>query len=381
MKILILRLSPDIVNFNTYNLQEIGLAKALIRKGHTCDVMYFGGRQNDHVEKVEFDQNRSLNVIWLHGYGFAREGFFPSLKKYLDGYDIFQVNEYCGVTACWLDRHYPNKVVHYHGPYYCKDNRGDIIKAAVFDKTLLPLSNKANLMIITKSRLAEDYLRKKGITDVTTIGVGLDADKFESETSHPELKIPELKGTKGHNILYVGRIEPRRNTLFLLDVFSKVHAADDSSRLVIIGNGEQDYVENCRKRAADLGILPYIIYRSRMDQKVLQGIYQNCDVFVLPSRYEIFGMVLLEAMYYGLPVITTYNGGSSTLMDDCNGIVLHEFDIQQWSDRIVSLLKNDKLREEIGTHASDTVRQHFMWDDLAPKFIEIYKRRLEKKSK
>lgn len=68
-------------------------------------------------------------------------------------------------------------------------------------------------------------------------------------------------------------------------------------------------------------------------------VYQSCDAFSLPTRYEIFGMVLLEAMYYGLPTFTTYNGGSSTLMNQENGIIINSIDMIKLS-KIIFLTGN-----------------------------------------
>ena len=80
MRILIVRPSPNKMDLSTYNLQEVGLAKALIRKGHQCDVMYFGGKEKDHWEIIKFDDNRELRILWLYGIGIFREGIYPSLK-------------------------------------------------------------------------------------------------------------------------------------------------------------------------------------------------------------------------------------------------------------------------------------------------------------
>lgn len=171
MKVLIVRPSPNKMNVNTYNLQEIGLAKALVRKGCVCDVMYYCGNEKDHIEKIVFDENKSLNILWLHGKGILREGIYPSLKKYVPNYDIVQVGGYVGLTSCWLNRKYPEKIVNYQGPYYYKANQGDIKKAAVFDRLLLPLQKKKNMVVATKSILATNYIKDKGIENVTTIGV------------------------------------------------------------------------------------------------------------------------------------------------------------------------------------------------------------------
>ena len=116
MKILILRTAANKMNLATYNLQEVGLAKALVRKGHVCDVGYYCGRESDHKETITFDENKTIDILWLHGKDILREGIYPSLKKYVDGYDIIQVGGYVGITSCWISRKYPQKIVNYQGP-------------------------------------------------------------------------------------------------------------------------------------------------------------------------------------------------------------------------------------------------------------------------
>ena len=72
-----------------------------------------------------------------------------------------------------------------------------------------------------------------------------------------------------------------------------------------------------------------------MEQKYLAGVYGLADIFLLPTEYEIFGMVLLEAMYYHSVVLTTLNGGSSTLIDNGkNGFVLTLNNANDWADCI-----------------------------------------------
>lgn len=376
MKILIVRPSPNKMNLLTYNLQEIGLAKALIRRGHVCDVMYYCGNERDHKETITFDGDKSLIILWLHGIGFLREGIYPSLRKYADEYDIIQVGGYVGLTSCWLNRKYQDKVVNYQGPYYCKDNKGDNQKAVLFDRMLLPLQNKSNMIVATKSNLATEYVKKKGIKNVVTIGVGLDLDNLTRQTEDNDF-VKKLKKENGNKkLLYIGVLEERRNILFLLETFKKVVEKDSNYKLVLIGKGKAEYMSLCKTRIEELGLRDKIIYRESLEQKYMPSVYQSCDAFLLPTRYEIFGMVLLEAMYYKLPVFTTYNGGSSTLMNKGNGIIINELDTHIWSKTILDILENDSLCNDIGEAAHRTVAEDYTWDALAEKFLNVYNMRI-----
>ncbi len=371
------------MNLKTYNLQEVGLAKALVRRGHSCDVMYYGGNEKDHFETIRFDDEKhQIRILWIRGFSFLREGYYPTLKKYVKDYDIVQVGGYVGITSAWLNRKCREKTVNYQGPYYSKYNKKDNIRAAVFDRTLLKWQRPEKMIVGTKSRLATEYVKEKGISNVTTLGVGLDLDNLRAAASGEKNEfIEELISRKqGRYLLYMGRLEERRNILFLLRVFAEVCRKDPDVKFVIVGKGDRDYVDKCRKEAALLGITDRIIYKDSLEQKYVNQLYRVSDLFLLPTRYEIFGMVLLEAMYFGVPVVTTFNGGSSTVIDDGKtGVVIEQLDVGEWSSRILELLGDDELRKEMTARASRRIEEEYTWDALAEKFLEVYQKRLDQK--
>ena len=129
-----------------------------------------------------------------------------------------------------------------------------------------------------------------------------------------------------------------------------------------------------------------LIYQEKASQAELPDEYRQSDVFLFPSKYEIFGMVLLEAMYFGLPVISSYNGGSSVLIKDesdskgqrnelsntANGIIVKELSVSEWADSIETLISNKERLKAMGENAANTIREHFLWDRLADSFIDAY---------
>ena len=84
-------------------------------------------------------------------------------------------------------------------------------------------------------------------------------------------------------------------------------------------------------------------------------------------------MVLLEAMYFELPVLTVYNGGSSMLINNTNGIILDSLDREKWSNKIIELINNKNTMEKIGENAKNTITKEFTWDALVPNFVDVYK--------
>ena len=380
MKVLILRTMANVLNLKTYNLQEVGLAKALIRLGHHCDILYYTDGNEDRRETITFDGGKTITILWTHGYNILHEAIYPSLKKIVNDYDIIQVSDYVGFTSVWLNAKHQDKTVNYQGPYYCRFNKKDILRTSVMDRVLLPFSHRKTMIVGTKSKLATQYILDKRIPDVTTLGVGIDLDNLtpplQDELPQFVREVKERKQSLKY-LLYIGRLEERRNILFLLDVFHKVVEKNSDTRLILIGKGDKDYTDACWEKADQLNLRDKIVYSPQLEQKYIREIYRCCDLFLLPTRYEIFGMVLLEAMYFGMPVLTTFNGGSSTLInDDVNGFVLDEMNVDRWADRICSLLEQPEHLEEVSRQASETVADNYTWDALAPRFLELYGKRL-----
>ena len=237
------------------------------------------------------------------------------------------------------------------------------------------------MVVATKSVLATRYLQDKGIQNVTTIGVGLDLDNLVRSVDKVQTNefTDNVKSSMFRKkLLYIGVLEERRNIPFLLETVKKVSERIPDVGLILIGKGKPEYVSMCMKKIEELGIKDNVIYKESLEQKYMPAVYQACDAFLLPTRYEIFGMVLLEAMYYGLPVFTTYNGGSSTLMNESNGVVINSLDVSEWSGKISQVLTDENRCVEIGKSAHQTIADNYTWDALADKFLEVYNLRLKK---
>ena len=375
VKILIVRLFPNEININNYNVQEIGLAKALVKKGHQCDiVLYTKGKERQ--ETIEVKDKKSITIFWMRGINFLKNGLYSNKIIYLSkNYDIVQSSEYDQLYNIKLRRKINKKLIIYHGPYYDKFNKEYNLKCNIFD--MLFLSNEyKNVKFITKSELATNFLKEKGFKDVTTIGVGLDKDKFINNVPNKDI-INKLKDNKKY-LLYIGKIEKRRNTLFLIKLLKNISMKNEDVKLVLIGNGTKKYVQKVFNYAKELNVYDKIIYFNKIVQNEISTLYKKCDIFVLPTEYEIFGMVMLEAMYFGLPVITTLNGGSSTVIEDGkDGYICNNSDVKEWTNKIEYLFNNKEKYNSISKKATQKIVNHYIWDSIANKFIKIYQKLLK----
>ena len=413
MKILIVRTFPSIISQTSYNVQEIGLAKAYVRAGHKADVVLFGGKEKDHLISVDVDgTDKKINVFYLKSIGILKNGFFPSLKKMVDDYDIIQVHEYDQITS-WL--YYTNKkicdkVVIYHGLYYSDFNRGYNLKCKVFDNIFLRLKSNPDCLCFGKSRGAADFMLSKGFKKAIPVGVGLDVSEWKKAALSGGEKSQRIQSLikkdsdskRWFDYLYIGKLEPRRNTLFLLELVSKLIDAHDDIRFILVGDGEEAYKNECMKKAAPYIESGRIIYIDKVTQAEMPDVYGMADCMLFPSIYEIFGMVLMEAMYFGIPVITSDNGGADTVYRDGeNAIVVlnkkkaeklkagidinndpegykdwaagpEDFDMDEWVRAAERMYSDSDLRGMIKAQLLID-RDNLSWDYVAEKFIKGFK--------
>lgn len=370
MKILIFRTCSTTISLNTYNLQEVGLAKALIKKGHQCDIIYYTKEKTESEQYVEIDRDNKIKIYWLPAINILHVGVFNKnrILEICSDYDLIQVSDYDQYMSYYLNNILNMPIVVYHGPYkndFVKYKSGLVNK--IFDFMFLKKMLSKQPTIISKSKLTEETLREKGFENIINLGVGFDKTRFldrESENIDTSI-INKMNGKK--IMLYVGNTCPRRSTDFLIKTFEKVSKQVEDALLVIVGTGKEQYVKKYKKLISDLNLNEKILWIDKLEQSKLSYIYNKSKVFVLPTKYEIFGMVLLESMYFNLPIVTTYNGGSATLLqNNKNYKILDLSDEKEWENNISNILTKPKK------NVNSSIIDDFTWDTLVDGFIEVY---------
>lgn len=361
-----------------YNIQEIGLAIALNKNGHECDVMSISDNNQFSKNEVCID-NQKITIYSVKAFVALKNGWLKDIEDILDRYDILQVCEYNQIYTWHLAKKYQHKMVCYHGPYYCDFNHNYNKMAKVFDMFFVNRYRKLNTCFITKSGLAKEYLKSKGLGNVHSVGVGLGTSFLHNITNE---ELPELAPIKEMNclkLLYVGVIEPRRNSLFMLEILNELKIKGVNFKLIMIGRYKNEAYKNVfNARVHELGLTDNIYYIPRVEQKYLSHVYANTDIFLLPTIYDIYGMVLLESMYFGMPTVTSINGGSDMMMEDgINGFVIPKFEAKVWAEKVIELSKDKEFCKKIGDAAHKTIVEKFTWDKLASQFINIYEQKLK----
>ncbi len=208
--------------------------------------------------------------------------------------------------------------------------------------------------IISPSHQMLDRLREYGTaTHAAVIPTGLDLAQYQYRETN---SFRERHGIAASTslLLYVGRVAFEKNIGFLMEVFRDVYNRQDDVKLVIAGEGPA--LARLKKRARQMQLQDHILFIGYLqrDSELLEC-YHSCDLFVFASETETQGLVLLEAMACGLPVVSTASMGSKDVLQDGTGCLVAQADIRDFSDKVTLLLTNDAYAADIVRRGRDYI--------------------------
>lgn len=229
------------------------------------------------------------------------------------------------------------------------------------------------IVAATPAELSQlQFLYQADSSRITVIPPGVDICHFYPI---PEDEAMEFVGVPpcGSMLLFVGRIEPLKGLDVLLEAIvemrKKAVFADTPFCLSVIGGDPQVSQESMsaemirlQKLCEQYNLLDMVTLLGKRSQDTLPYYYSAAKVVVVPSHYESFGLVALEAMACGTPVVASDVGGLAYLVQDGQtGFTVPVGDPEALADRLTQLLQNANLRERMGQQAADYARQ-YAWD-------------------
>jgi D-inositol-3-phosphate glycosyltransferase len=184
-----------------------------------------------------------------------------------------------------------------------------------------------------------------------------------------------------HMILFVGRIEPLKGVATLIKAVSCVALKNlkEPVHLAVIGGDPEavntemsDEMMRLQKLCDELTVGKMVVFLGKRGQDTLPYYYSAAEVVVMPSHYESFGMVALEAMACGTPVIASQVGGLAFLVQDgVTGFTIPAEDHNALCEKLTVLLGEDSLRQQMGKNSVEYA-QKYDWGIIAPQIIDVY---------
>ncbi|HUS13663.1 MAG TPA: glycosyltransferase, partial [Chloroflexia bacterium] len=212
---------------------------------------------------------------------------------------------------------------------------------------------------------------------IAVIPCGVDTRLFRPRDQHAARQ--RLNLPCGRLLLFVGRIERLKGIDTLLESAALLMARPgyDDMRVLIVGgdlesNGDNPELRRVQRLVCDLGIGNRVDFLGSQPQAELSYFYSAADLTIMPSHYESFGMVALESMACGTPVVASRVGGLARLVRDGEtGILVPEEAPTALAMQIHAILQDDAEREAMGRRAAEYARD-FAWGKIADRIIDLY---------
>lgn len=171
---------------------------------------------------------------------------------------------------------------------------------------------------------------------------------------------------KTNKILFVGSICYRKGIDLLIQAFALLKNSYPGWIIEITGGVlEPEYDRKLRNLITSLNMESRVTFSGHLDAEFLVKKYLESEIFCLPSRHESFGLVILEAMYLGVPVISANAGCAEYLLDYGNsGMIFDRENIDELRFKLKALIENDKLRKEFSEKARKRFLEVFTWDKI-----------------
>ncbi len=229
---------------------------------------------------------------------------------------------------------------------------------------LLTLRQAQRVIAITKSEAM--YLRSLGVQSqrITVIPNGIDLAKFEGKNRR-------IRNEESASILYVGRVYPEQKGLETL--IRSISLISYSKRPIVNIVGEDwGGSASLLNLANKLKVQDRVKLLGRLDSDKLVQAYNSADLFVMPSLFEPFGIVLLEAMASGLPVVASRVGGiPEVVKEGKTALLVPPGNPEELRTAIEELLSNDRLRRAMG-NAGRARAGLFSWSLIIPRILRVY---------
>lgn len=368
-------------NITHYNNQEIGRAKAMVNKG--CNVTIFVYSKFNKEDQIVYKTDKNtLRLKRYKGVPFlGNQTIFTNLKQVLskEDYDFINIHEYPWIVpvqvAYWY-RKSSTKIILVQGMY--KDFDGVLKKAynLMFDILFTSFFKKNVDGVTSKTEAAKYYIDTKFGTNLNSkiIPVGLDIDAF-CQPLDLEEEVKEKIESFEKRLLYIGTLEERRNPFFMIKVFAKVVKENPNLGLVVVGKGPLK--SSLKEFIIEKQLSSNVVMIDSLSQGQLPWLYKNCDLFLLPSSYEIFGMVLLEALYFNLSVVSSVTAGANEILKGVRNSAILEMQEPEWVDWIINFLNHKSNDTQDGI---EHFNKRFSWSIIADEYLRYYEDILSKES-
>jgi N-acetyl-alpha-D-glucosaminyl L-malate synthase BshA len=263
----------------------------------------------------------------------------------------------------------------------CTVHGGDIfnLQGKLFDLLKSYIFKNVDAITAVSNAIKKEILKYKiNPAKINVIHNAIDTNIFNSNRSAKSILLKQKYNISSFCLLFVGRLVEKKGVIYLINAMPAILSMLLKTKLLIIGDGPE--LSRIKERVKKLKLQDNVLFAGKIGNNELPDYYKAADIFIGPSIIasdydtEGFGIVFIEAMACGTPVIATNVGGITDIIKhNQTGILIPQKNPDAIADAVVDLLKNTKKREQLSLNGREYVKNNFNWEEQSLKYITIYK--------
>ena len=296
------------------------------------------------------------------------------IKNQIRDFDVVHVHEHrqtLSIIACYFARRYGIPyVVQAHGsvlPFFQKEGLKNIFDKVFGFKILHGASKVFALTEVEK----EQYL-KMGVEEdrIEIVPLGINIEEY-SDLPEEGIFREKFNISKDDKlIIFIGRVHEIKGLDLLIDAFKELADSEDDVKLAIVGP-DDGYMDALNLRIAECDLSDKVIVTGPLYKNEKQEALVDCDLFVMPSKYESFTTSGLEAMACGKPLVLTKNNHIHDWVDGSVGLACDD-DKMSLKDAMAEVLFDEELSKKFGMDGRRLIQEKYNWDMINEQILNIY---------
>lgn len=344
---------------------------------HSALVPYLGTAEYEALKDGAFvpathfiEVDREGKVAFHGGYGFSlfqEIGYYASVAEKLAGqldFDLIHVHDWMCFPAGIAAKKISGKplIVHIHSTEFDRSGRSVNPAICTIEKDGL---QQADRVIAVSNRTKAQVVQNYGINPrkITTIHNAVEPAILLDE--------PVVPFTTDRIVSFLGRVTTQKGPGYFIDAARLVTEKIKNVRFVMAGSG--DLLEDMKQKVARYNLEGYFHFPGFVSDEEIEQLFAESDVFVMPSVSEPFGIVALEAMQAGVPVVVSKQSGVAEVVK--NAVTVDYWDSVEMARAICRILTDRKFRNKLSIGGQKETRK-LIWENSALKVMYLYRKLL-----